>query len=101
MPHTPVRRQSRVWERELPGTEKFCRGTWESRGFGGVFLLPIFMEWQGLPRAEMAAAIVSALGLAATVLMLPEAKGRTLEELNEEALMEGTYESPAEKMFAR
>ena len=53
--------------------------------FVGVFLFPLMMRWGGLEGAEMAAGIVSALGILVTVFMLPETKGRSLEELNEEA----------------
>jgi PHS family inorganic phosphate transporter-like MFS transporter len=49
-------------------------------GFVGVFLFPIFMAHGGLFAAELAAAAVSLAGLAAT-LLLPETKGRSLEEL--------------------
>jgi MFS family permease len=51
-------------------------------GFVGVFLFPILMHWNGLLAAELAAAIVSVLGLVVTVLMLPETKGKSLEELS-------------------
>ena len=63
-------------------------------GFVGVFTFPFFMRWHGLPAAEGAAAIVSCLGLIATVFMLPETKGKSLEELSEEP------SSPAEKAAA-
>jgi MFS family permease len=53
-------------------------------GFAGVFTFPFFMHWHGLPAAEGAAAIVSVLGLIVTALMLPETKGKSLEELSEE-----------------
>ena len=53
-------------------------------GFLGVFLFPIFMAWHGLLAAEGAAAIVSVLGAIVTLTMLPETKGRSLEELNPE-----------------
>lgn len=53
-------------------------------GFFGVFLFPYLMHWRGLPAAEMAAAITSAAGLLVTVLMLPETKGKSLEELSAE-----------------
>jgi nitrate/nitrite transporter NarK len=53
-------------------------------GFIGVFTFPFLMHWHGLPAAEGAAAIVSLLGLAVTLLMLPETKGKSLEELSEE-----------------
>lgn len=51
-------------------------------GFVGVFLFPIWMAWRGLLAAEAAAA--SVLGIIVTVAMLPETKGRSLEELNRE-----------------
>ena len=44
-------------------------------GFVGVFTFPFFMHWHGLPAAEGAAAVVSVLGLAVTVFMLPEDEG--------------------------
>ncbi|WP_428487647.1 MFS transporter [Rhodopila sp.] len=51
-------------------------------GFIGVFLFPILMASGGLTRAEMVAAVVSVLGIIVTVTMLPETKGRSLEELS-------------------
>ncbi|HEX2939523.1 MAG TPA: MFS transporter [Rhodopila sp.] len=51
-------------------------------GFIGVFTFPLLMDWHGLFSAELGAAIASLLGLLVTVWMLPETKGRTLEELN-------------------
>ena len=53
-------------------------------GFVGVFTFPFFMHWHGLPAAEGAAVIVSVLGLVATIFLLPETKGKSLEELSEE-----------------
>jgi MFS family permease len=53
-------------------------------GFIGVFLFPILLSWHGLLSAEMTAAIVSILGLGVTIWMLPETKGKSLEELNQE-----------------
>jgi MFS family permease len=53
-------------------------------GFLGVFTFPFFMHWHGLPAAEGAAAIVSVLGLITAVFLLPETKGKSLEELSEE-----------------
>jgi hypothetical protein len=47
-----------------------------------VFLFPILLSWNGLLGAEMAAAIVSVLGIFVTVFMLPETKGKFLEELS-------------------
>ncbi len=54
-------------------------------GFAGVFLFPMLMKSYGLPGAEWMAAIVSILGLLVTWTMLPETKGRSLEDLNREA----------------
>ena len=51
-------------------------------GFIGVFLFPILMSWRGLPAAELAAAGVSVLGILVTLALLPETKGKSLEELN-------------------
>ena len=63
-------------------------------GFFGVFTFPFFMQWHGLPAAEGAAAIVSVLGLAVTIFLLPETKGKSLEELSDEP------SSPLEKAAA-
>ncbi|MBE7217500.1 MAG: MFS transporter [Caulobacteraceae bacterium] len=54
-------------------------------GFLGVFLFPILMHWRGLLAAESVAALVSLLGIVVTVTMLPETKGKSLEELSPEA----------------
>ncbi len=53
-------------------------------GFVGVFTFPFFMAWHGLPAAEGAAAIVSLMGLIVTIFLLPETKGKSLEELSEQ-----------------
>ncbi len=53
-------------------------------GFFGVFTFPFFMHWHGLPAAEGTAAIVSCLGLITTIFLLPETKGKSLEELSEQ-----------------
>ncbi len=63
-------------------------------GFIGVFTFPFFMNWHGLPAAEGAVAIVSLLGLTVTAILLPEPKGKSLEEISEQAL------SPGEKIAA-
>jgi MFS family permease len=63
-------------------------------GFVGVFTFPFFMHWHGLPAAEGAAAVVSVLGLAVTIFLLPETKGKSLEELSEQP------SSPVEKAAA-
>lgn len=59
------------------------------------------MSKNGLPGAELAAAMVSALGIIVTVAMLPETKGKSLEELNEEAQEGSTCDSPVEKMVTQ
>lgn len=51
-------------------------------GFAGVFLFPFLLHWKSLMGAEAAAALVSALGLVVTFTMLPETKGRSLEEIS-------------------
>jgi MFS family permease len=53
-------------------------------GFVGVFTFPFLMRWHGLLSAESGAAIVSLLGLIVTALLLPETKGKSLEELASE-----------------
>ena len=53
-------------------------------GFAGVFTFPLLMNWHGLLTAELGAAIASVLGLVVTLWMLPETKGRSLEELSAE-----------------
>jgi MFS family permease len=51
-------------------------------GFAGVFTFPLLMSWHGLSSAEAGAALASLLGLLVTLTMLPETKGRSLEELS-------------------
>jgi MFS transporter, PHS family, inorganic phosphate transporter len=63
-------------------------------GFVGVFAFPFLMRWHGLLAAESAAAIVSALGALTTIFLLPETKGKSLEELSAEP------ETPAGKAAA-
>ena len=63
-------------------------------GFAGVFVFPYLMHWKGLLGAESAAAITSVLGLVVTLTMLPETKGKSLEEIEAEAA------TPVEKMAA-
>jgi len=53
-------------------------------GFVGVFLFPILLSAGGLIAAESSAAVVSVLGILVTVFMLPETKGKSLEELSAE-----------------
>ncbi len=54
--------------------------------FVGVFLFPFFMRWHGLLAAELAAAVVSVLGLLVTLILLPETKGKSLEEVTGEKM---------------
>ncbi len=49
-----------------------------------MFLFPYLMQWRGLAAAELAASAASAIGLVATVCLLPETKGKSLEELSGE-----------------
>ncbi len=51
-------------------------------GFVGVFTFPPLMAWHGLLSAEMGAAIASLIGLWVTLRLLPETRGRSLEELS-------------------
>jgi MFS family permease len=51
-------------------------------GFFGVFSFPILLNSGGLVAAESVAACVSVLGILVTVFMLPETKGKSLEELS-------------------
>lgn len=53
-------------------------------GFVGVFLFPFLMHWKDLLGAESAAALFSLLGLIVTWTMLPETKGRSLEDISGE-----------------
>ena len=48
-----------------------------------VFLFPVLMHWRGLAGAEWVPAAVSILGALVTVGLLPETKGKSLEELSE------------------
>lgn len=51
--------------------------------FAGVFSFPFLMHWHGLLSAELTAAIVSVCGIVVTLLMLPETRGKSLEELTQ------------------
>ncbi|SEG22474.1 Predicted arabinose efflux permease, MFS family [Bryocella elongata] len=63
-------------------------------GFFGVFVFPFLLHSGGLRAAESTAAAASVLGLLVTATMLPETKGKSLEEIEHEAL------APAEKLAA-
>ena len=52
--------------------------------FSACFSSLTLLHWKGLPAAELAASAPSVAGLVFTVLMLPETKGKSLEELPSE-----------------
>ena len=66
-------------------------------GFVGVFVFPYLLNWKGLLGAETAAATASALGLVVTLTMLPETKGKSLEEIEADHTPAST---PAERLAA-
>jgi MFS transporter, PHS family, inorganic phosphate transporter len=51
--------------------------------FVGVFLFPFLMHWHDLLAAEATAAIISFAGIRVTLGLLPETKGKSLEEITE------------------
>ena len=53
-------------------------------GFVGVFTFSFLLRWHGLLSAESAAATVSGLGAITTGFLLPETKGKSLEEIESE-----------------
>jgi MFS transporter, PHS family, inorganic phosphate transporter len=71
-------------------------GAGKMGAFAGAFLFPDMLasSW-GVRGAEIVAAIVAAAGLLITVALLPEPKGRTLEDLAEEA------KAPSRKVLER
>jgi MFS transporter, PHS family, inorganic phosphate transporter len=55
--------------------------------FAGAFLFPVFLaSSMGIRGAEVVAGVVSLTGAAITIALLPEPKGRSLEDLSAEAL---------------
>ena len=61
----------------------FRSDTGKVGAFIGVFLFPILMNWRGLLAAESTAAIICILGLIVTLTLLPETKGKSLEEITD------------------
>jgi MFS family permease len=54
-------------------------------GFAGTYLFTTMLAAWGIRGAEGVAAAVAFIGLAVTMVLLPETKGKSLEELTEEA----------------
>lgn len=50
-------------------------------GFAGTYLFPVMLASWGIRGAEGIAAVVALLGLGVTVALLPEPKGKSLEEI--------------------
>jgi MFS family permease len=63
-----------------------CAAAGKLGGFIGVYLFPQLLSAGGIRRAEDVATIVAILGLALTVMLLPETKGKSLEELTDEGM---------------
>lgn len=57
-------------------------------GFAGVFAFPFLLHHLGLAGTELVVAGVCVLGALLTLALLPETRGRSLEELSEEAAPE-------------
>ncbi|HTW11469.1 MAG TPA: MFS transporter, partial [Solirubrobacteraceae bacterium] len=64
-------------------------------GFAGTYLFPDMLASWGIRGAEGVAAGVAAIGLVATLALLPETKGRSLEELGESTIGKLTAVVPA------
>jgi nitrate/nitrite transporter NarK len=64
-------------------------GAGKMGAFAGAFLFPDFLAvTHGINRAMTIAGIVAVLGLLLTLAALPETKGKSLEELEEDAYAE-------------
>jgi hypothetical protein len=63
-----------------------CAAAGKLGGFIGVYLFPQLLSSGGIRRAEDVATIVAVLGLGLTVTLLPETKGKSLEELTDEGM---------------
>jgi MFS transporter, PHS family, inorganic phosphate transporter len=71
-------------------------GAGKMGAFVGAFVFPDLLASSGGVRlAEIVAAVVAAVGLIVTVTLLPEPRGRSLEDLSEEA------KAPARKVLER
>jgi hypothetical protein len=61
-------------------------GAGKVRAFIGAHLFPVFFAWSlGMRGAMVIAGVVAVAGAVVTAMMLPEPKGRNLEDLAEEA----------------
>lgn len=63
-------------------------------GFFGVYAFPHMLAAWGLRGAEIVASVVCLMGLVLTVALLPETKGRSLEDLTAEAELAGDVGAP-------
>jgi PHS family inorganic phosphate transporter-like MFS transporter len=63
-----------------------CAALGKMGGFAGTYLFPDMLSSWGITGAEDVAALVALLGLGFTVMFLPETKGKSLEDLTEEAI---------------
>jgi hypothetical protein len=54
--------------------------------FAGTYLFPVMLAAWGIRGSEGVASVVAVAGLLATAALLPEPKGKSLEELTDEAL---------------
>lgn len=64
--------------------------------FAGAYIFPVLLASSlGVRLAEIVAGIVALAGLALTLFLLPEPKGKSLEELSDEA------RAPAPRSLAR
>ncbi len=82
-PHqTPRGKPSEIFPVDLRATSHGISAAAGKLGaFVGVFLFPFTMKARGLGGAELVAAAVSLLGAIVTLLLLPEPKGKSLEQL--------------------
>jgi nitrate/nitrite transporter NarK len=64
-----------------------CAGTGKVGAFAGAFLFPdMLASSMGIRGAEIVSGVVAAAGLLLTMATLPEPRGKSLEQLEEDAL---------------